>query len=382
MWDINTKSTKGVRNIVLDSLRGFAALAVVGGHLRALLFIDYKDLSEVQLFVRCFYYFTGFGHQAVVIFFVLSGYLVGGSVLNSVEIGFWSRYLIQRLSRLWTVLIPCLILTFTLNLFGAETGGEAFLNGLLNPAVNVAPPSPVELGFAVFVQNILFLHTIYGPVFGDNRPLWSLANEFWYYVLFPLFLWGVRARQTRQIAKRVLCWGLALVITWVMPHSMRSGFVVWCMGVFIYVLVRRCPLSPFWVWCGSIATLAGCAFVFHCSRLAAVSDIWLGFAFSPLLFFIARCRVPSAWLAKAVERLSDFSFTLYVSHFSFMAFVWYTFLGSKRVQPTFQAFTTYAAFFGLVLLYAYALWWLFERNTPLVRNWMQTRVDLRRRRPA
>ncbi len=373
---MSNKSIEVVKNSALDLIRGFAALAVLGGHLRALLFIDYGNLVGTSLFVKAFYYFTGFGHQAVVVFFVLSGYLVGGSVLNCKETSFWSRYLVQRLSRLWTVLLPCLILTFIINRVGAETGGAAYLTGLLNPPINTAPPSPVELGVTVFGANLLFLHTIFVPVFGDNRPLWSLANEFWYYVLFPLLFWGVRARHTRYLARRALCLVLALGIAWAMPAGMRSGFVVWCMGVAIYVLVRRYPLSPTWVWGGFGATLAGCALVFHRSRMAEVSDLWLGLAFAPLLFFMSRCRLPSAWLAKAAERMSDFSYTLYVSHFSVMAFVWYTFLGAKRVQPTVQALAIYAGLFGLFLLYAYGLYWLFERNTPSVRKWMQARVNV------
>lgn len=31
----------------------------------------------------------------------------------------------------------------------------------------------------------MFLQTRFTPVFGSNGPLWSLFNEFWYYVLFP-----------------------------------------------------------------------------------------------------------------------------------------------------------------------------------------------------
>jgi hypothetical protein len=36
--------------------------------------------------------------------------------------------------------------------------------------------------------NAFFLQTIAGPTFGSNGPLWSLAYEWWYYVLFPLVL--------------------------------------------------------------------------------------------------------------------------------------------------------------------------------------------------
>ena len=40
-------------------------------------------------------------------------------------------------------------------------------------------------------MNAFFLQTIVGPTFGSNGPLWSLAYEWWYYVLFPLALGAV-----------------------------------------------------------------------------------------------------------------------------------------------------------------------------------------------
>lgn len=53
------------------------------------------------------------GHSAVVIFFVLSGYLISGSVFRMFAAGRWSwkRYSLHRLLRLWIVLIPGLMLT-------------------------------------------------------------------------------------------------------------------------------------------------------------------------------------------------------------------------------------------------------------------------------
>ena len=56
------------------------------------------------------YGISNLGHQAVIIFFALSGYLVGGSVINAIRRSEWSwvRYLTQRLVRLWLVLLPAL----------------------------------------------------------------------------------------------------------------------------------------------------------------------------------------------------------------------------------------------------------------------------------
>lgn len=59
-----------------------SALLVMLGHLRAFLFLDFVDLKGTGAVTKVFYFSTGLGHQALMVFFVLSGYCVGGSVLS------------------------------------------------------------------------------------------------------------------------------------------------------------------------------------------------------------------------------------------------------------------------------------------------------------
>src|SRR4030088_13412 len=93
-------------------IRGVSALAVMLGHVRGLFFVYFPFLENKSLVVRLLYAVTGFGHQAVMIFFVLSGYFIGMSVLDSVAEHRWSWrvYLVSRLTRLQLVLFPALIL--------------------------------------------------------------------------------------------------------------------------------------------------------------------------------------------------------------------------------------------------------------------------------
>ncbi|OIP77524.1 MAG: hypothetical protein AUK48_03910 [Oscillatoriales cyanobacterium CG2_30_44_21] len=66
----------------LDIIRGMSAIAVCAGHLRAMMFVDSSDLQTLSLLQKIFYGLTGLGHQAVIVFFVLSGFFVGGSILR------------------------------------------------------------------------------------------------------------------------------------------------------------------------------------------------------------------------------------------------------------------------------------------------------------
>src|SRR5262245_43740160 len=93
-------------SVHLDVIRGVAAVAVLGGHIRGLFFAEYNQLAAHPLWVTVMYGVTSLGHQAVMVFFVLSGFLVGGSVLKNLDNWSWRDYLINRLTRLYVVLLP------------------------------------------------------------------------------------------------------------------------------------------------------------------------------------------------------------------------------------------------------------------------------------
>lgn len=96
----------------MSLLRGVAALQVTAAHLRAEVFPGLQGMMDAPYGYQILAFATGFAHQAVVVFFFISGWLVGGSLLDK-----WSHpnilasYAIDRVSRLWTVLIPILLLS-------------------------------------------------------------------------------------------------------------------------------------------------------------------------------------------------------------------------------------------------------------------------------
>ena len=226
-FDAENQPTVKHRITNLDLLRGLAALLVCAGHLRAFLFVDFAQVMSPGIFDRLFYFATGLGHQAVVVFFVLSGYLVGGSVLLAYESHRWSwmNFALRRMSRLWMVLLPALALTLALDSLGrymASPGYEGALNLVYNSAPT--PANPADLRAATFLGNAIFLQTIEVRCFGTNGPLWSLANEFWYYALFPLIcgVAFVRSYQTRLVYSL-----LALVLIWWLPSGLVWSGLIW-----------------------------------------------------------------------------------------------------------------------------------------------------------
>ncbi|MGC8548860.1 MAG: acyltransferase family protein [Acidobacteriaceae bacterium] len=123
--------SKTSASVNLDVLRALAAAAVLLSHWRALLFVDFGQLHAHKLLLAVPYVISGAGHQAVIIFFVLSGYLIGGSVMRNVQRGRWEwrEYLFQRLTRLWIVLIPALVLCAMLDGVGMASHAAPLLYG-------------------------------------------------------------------------------------------------------------------------------------------------------------------------------------------------------------------------------------------------------------
>src|SRR6478609_2826926 len=159
-------------------------------HARSVILADYAGGQNPV--TSAFYWIHGFGHQAVVVFFVLSGYLVGGEVLREIQRGTfdWRVYSIRRVSRLYAVYIAALLLGALWDNLGLRFfNAHQLYNTSGNPFPMIYYSVAERLSPAIFTGNLFFCQTLLVPTFGSNTPLWSLANEAWYYALFPLALW-------------------------------------------------------------------------------------------------------------------------------------------------------------------------------------------------
>src|SRR5437660_11032583 len=66
-----------------DLIRAVAAFAVMVGHLRTFFFVDFQHLQSKSFVLQILYFLTVFGHQAVIVFFVLCGFLMSSTFLPS-----------------------------------------------------------------------------------------------------------------------------------------------------------------------------------------------------------------------------------------------------------------------------------------------------------
>jgi peptidoglycan/LPS O-acetylase OafA/YrhL len=203
-------------NHSLNTVRGVAALLVVASHLQGLLFISSEDAPQ-SFWTRVFYVSTSLGGMAVLVFFCLSGYWVGGSVLRQFrERRFeWADYTSRRLTRLWIVVVPALAVTGV-----ADTLGAAFF-----PSAGIYLGSPTydwvthgspggHHGMIPLLATLGFVQAIRVPTYGTNSPLWSLAYEFWYYVAFPLTMLAMTERRWLRRLGYVFAMLLVVLVVW------------------------------------------------------------------------------------------------------------------------------------------------------------------------
>lgn len=155
-------------SLYLDLTRFLAAILVVIYH------FSYSRFSGG-------YYHGYFGHEAVIVFFVLSGYVIS-FVADSKEDNFKS-YIISRFSRLYSVVLPVLLLIPILDMIGQSVNSSIY-----------AGKTTDTIYLIRFFANFTFSQELwtYSLRYLSAGPLWSLGYEFWYYVLFgfTLFIHG------------------------------------------------------------------------------------------------------------------------------------------------------------------------------------------------
>jgi len=354
-------------SLLISALRTCAALQVLATHLRGEFYPSLRTVSEPALWYQALAFLTGFGHLSVVIFFLLSGWLVGGSVLNKLgQPRLLASYAIDRVTRLWIVLIPGFVLTLVL---GTVTGS-------VDPTrVSYAPDDAYSL--TTFLGNLFGLQGMAVPRFGGNYALWSLANEIWYYALFPLLLPIIGKSRFAKAAGPLL----AIFIASQLLADISLYFLIWLLGVGfsrVRIVLSRpmrlalvavlLALAAYLRLSGSIGTLIVATFP---------EDLLFSLLFlcllSSLQFPAERSR-PGNRIAIALGVLAPFSFTLYVIHYPLLYLIKHLGqpYGISHLSPTDPAsMLVYGALFAGIVAFAWLFHLPFEAQTNGLRRFVK-----------
>lgn len=358
----------------LDFLRWTSALLVAICHLRHFLFVDPEpsiaggSITATLIATKVFYFITSLGGEAVVVFFVLSGYLIGGKLLD--EGVSWDKlpdYFSRRFSRIYIVLVPALALTLLLDLAGAHLTSGPLVYDRAGWAVNLTFVTSQNHGLATLACNLANLQDELCRAYGSNGPLWSLAYEWFYYVTFPLLMLVMpRAKPGIGSVAGWFCWLSGVtILTLVFPHF-AFFYPIWIAGAAARLAFDR-KLIPMWLSYSGLVVFV-VSIVFLRSHVGVHLNFVLGAA---LALFLCRDH---AWIrtgGNLNSRLASFSYSLYVTHHPLMLFLLAALLSTgliaERQTPSLYSLSVFA----VILIVTYAVAWAFafltERHTQALR---------------
>jgi peptidoglycan/LPS O-acetylase OafA/YrhL len=354
------KINKQTSNL-LNFIRWVSALLVVIGHLRSFLFVKYSKVLHHTIFTKFFYFITGFGHQAVIAFFVLSGFLVGGGliskyrkkVLNNYEL---NKYFIKRFVRIYIVLIPALIIGYILDKIGVNLFKDLYNNIYHISAMNYNVLKRLDI--LTFAGNTLNLQTLLVEPLGTNGPLWSLANEWWYYILFPL-----------MIIRRFRIFAFFLIIIFSCLNFKHVLYIlIWVIGAML-VFVNKPILNKY---------LAFLIFLIVLIISRKFSGIFMDFLLAMSLFLLINSYIftgNKVFFENLNTFMADFSYSLYLFHFPFLVFL-ISFLHFMNIKLLLQQFTLnvfiiYFIILILIYIYAYVMFLFFESKTKKIYTFIE-----------
>jgi peptidoglycan/LPS O-acetylase OafA/YrhL len=361
----------------LNLFRWVAALLVVLAHLRNILFVDYAELTNKTLLLKGFYFITGFGHEAVVIFFVISGFLVGGISAHKYANGRFDPgdFVIHRFSRIYIVLVPALIVGYLLDHIGLIyfNNSQLYTNSL---QFNFDRNFTEYMDGGTWLGNLLMLQHISVNVYGSNGPLWSLSYEWWYYCLFFCAI-GVVSRTNSLFARALYGIAIVLMISW-LPTQIIIWFVIWLAGMVIaFSPIGRVKLHP-WVAFGLfLAALVWSRFDHTLNSVQGLHIKFLrDFVLATGCFLLLTSLLQRTSSLPKLERIhrvfAEFSYTTYLVHLPILVFAVavlnHFFSLPLYQQPTLVGFTQFGALLVFIYAYSYGFSKLTESHTAILRE--------------
>jgi len=360
-----TAAGDGEQYAWLDWLRFGAAFAVLLCHARGGTWLDYGSLEtgSKSLIATIFFVVTRPNLEPVVIFFVLSGFLVGGKILERlIQASFSpSSFALDRFSRIYVPLVPALAVTALVALVTGRT-----------------------IDFGELAGNLLSLQCVVFSSFADNAPLWSLSYEVWFYVLAGSAATVIAGTGNKaRLFAMILFAGAVLIYTALSPALLYC----WIMGAVAYPL-RNVKLPGLAVGVAALLAVSGAVasqLNMKTKESAEFALVWLPPRELAILVMSAGTAVTVAWLAgrpvrsKIIRKwqalgtaLAAFSYTLYLTHYPVLELLNWL-VATRYNDITVANIGVFLFKISVCLGVAWLLYLPFERRTGDFRRWFRSR---------
>lgn len=187
----------------LDSVRGLAALMVVIGHCGGLSLFGLVENPSFRWLAILWD-----GESAVIMFFLLSGYVLSLQLGSATPPNFW-QYLVRRVFRIWPAFAVTVVLAWLLYV-------------TLGILVDAGPQhgAPRIPDWHDLVSNLLMIDNEYAI----DPPVWSLYVEMRLSAVFPLFFLLTRRVSAigALLVSLILSIGLSRAVHWPLPEFVLS----------------------------------------------------------------------------------------------------------------------------------------------------------------
>ena len=338
----------------LDLVRWSAAFFVLVGHARGFALPNYADVPDHSIIEKALYAVTGLQHEGVVLFFVVSGFLVGGPAWEAIAAGKFGgvRYFANRFTRIYIVFIPGLVLSILIGNIGTTWFADT-------RAFASIPNQLWSAGAAIC--HAACLQGVYCSVVTSNPPLWTLSYEWILYMIAPVFFAAAYASASTML-RSVMLLALAVGAAAVIPsHFLWSWVAIWMIGACAYRFMSRGGLPPG----AGVAAGAAAALSLALSRTHLVEPIWTDVAIASAFALALSCGQVLMFnpLPRLMDRLGDFSYSLYVTHLPIVVLVAALLERSGFAGPNLSLGWTGVAACAIMTMAAVAFAALFGRMT-------------------
>lgn len=202
----------------LDALRGMAALTVVFVHTLGSL-VSGGILRYTPLYI------INTGHEAVMLFFILSGYVLIYQYRLNADYTY-RRFLIQRFCRIYIPYIVAIAFTIVFILCSTpKPSGPDFVSGMWH----------TPLSFKIIIKHLILIGN-YNT--GQLDPvIWSLVHEMRFALLFPILLYLVNLSPVKVGVVIALLIGISMVLigfkfTYTLGYNNSYGHTVYYFYMF------------------------------------------------------------------------------------------------------------------------------------------------------
>ncbi|RZJ94378.1 MAG: acyltransferase [Hymenobacter sp.] len=212
MQSISTQSSKAkLFNYNLEALRGVAALVVVWGH-------AFYDSSRVDPAYSPggIWLYTPPAHLSVLVFFLLSGYVIGLAHAEPLTITSVPMYLKKRFFRIYPIYLLCLALALVV--------------------------TPKHYSLSIILSHLTMNQGITSPLIVELSPAWSLVYEVLFYLLFvPVSIFRLNPVVIALLSMLLGCLNTYFYPSYGSPllSSYAFGFAFWLSGLALAKYLRK-----------------------------------------------------------------------------------------------------------------------------------------------